>query len=229
MLAITIDIDWAPDAVIADTLALLDAMGVQATLFATHKTSLLNDIRSHEIGIHPNFLASKDYKCELDRLMDLYPQAKGVRCHSYYQNTQILDLFIEHGLQYDSNLVMFGFPNIQPFKHWNGLVRLPIFWEDDINCLINGTWDTKLLSSIFYDSIYVFNFHPIHIFLNTEKLSRYDAAKPYYHNVAKLREFVNSESTGIGTRVFLKHLLSFIKGRHTTSTLIEIANGRLNC
>lgn len=223
MLAITIDIDWAPDAVIADTIGLLTAMGIQATFFATHKTSLLNDIQGIEVGIHPNFLPSKDYKCELDRLMNLYPQAKGVRCHSYYQNTQILALFVEYGLQYDSNLVMFGCPNIQPFKHWNGLIRMPVFWEDDINCLIGNTWEPELLSLSDPNSLYVFNFHPIHVYLNTDKLSRYEAAKPYYHDPIKLREFVNHESTGIGTRVFLKRLLTSAKEHHSSSTLIELA------
>lgn len=222
MLAITFDIDWAPDAVIADTLALLNAANVQATFFATHSTSLFNGIQGHEIGIHPNFLPTKDYRSELDRLMNLYPQAKGVRCHSYYQNTQILDLFVEHGLEYDSNSVMFGCHNIQPFKHWNGLVRVPIFWEDDINCLIGNVWEPELLSLADPNSLFVFNFHPIHVYLNTEKLSRYEAAKPYYPDPIKLREFVNPESTGIGTRVFLKRLLTLVKETRSPSTLTEI-------
>lgn len=223
VIAITFDVDWASDVVVADTLALLNAANVQATFFATHSTSLFNGIQGHEIGIHPNFLLAKDYESELDRLMNLYPQAKGVRCHSYYQNTQILDLFVERGLQYDSNSVMFGCHNIQPFKHWNGLVRVPVFWEDDINCLVGATWNPELLPLANPNALYVFNFHPIHIYLNTEKLSRYKTAKPYYHDPIKLREFVNPESTDVGARVFLKRLLSLVKGKYSSTTLIEIA------
>ena len=155
MIAITFDIDWAEDTVIADTLELLSATDIQATFFATHNTPLLDNMQGHEIGIHPNFLPTKDYRGELDRLMNLYPQAKGVRCHSFYQTFQILDLFAELGLQYDSNLLMFGCSNIQAFQYWNGLVRVPIYWEDNINCMTGDTWKPELLHLSDPNSLYV--------------------------------------------------------------------------
>ena len=55
---LTIDIDWAPDFVILDTVELLLKYNVVATILVTHDSPLLQDLRSHknfEFGIHPNF------------------------------------------------------------------------------------------------------------------------------------------------------------------------------
>ena len=225
MIAVTFDIDWAPDAVIADVLELLDSAGIRATFFATHATRVLDGSRDHEIGIHPNFLGSQDYHSELKRLLDLYPQAQGVRCHAMYQNSQLLDMFVEHGLMYDSSLVMFCCQEIRGFHHWNGLVRLPVFWEDNVNCLIGGPWNPRILSLSAPRSLYVFNFHPIHVFMNTEALARYDAVKQHQNDSTRLHENANPERSGVGTRVFLKRLLALIRERNLpTLQLREIAD-----
>ncbi|HET9013384.1 MAG TPA: hypothetical protein VFN38_16285, partial [Gemmatimonadaceae bacterium] len=130
MIAISVDVDWAPDEVIEDTLALLDQAGVCATIFATHATPLLRGLTGHEIGLHPNFLPHPLSSCEqvFDDLHAEYPAARGVRCHSYHQSSPLLQLFARRGMAYDSNVVMFGGRGIRPFRHWNGLTRLPVFW-----------------------------------------------------------------------------------------------------
>ena len=51
---ITIDIDWAPDLIVEDSLALLEAYGVSATLFMTHLTSVAEEYE-HELAIHPHY------------------------------------------------------------------------------------------------------------------------------------------------------------------------------
>jgi hypothetical protein len=217
---ITFDIDWAPDEFIEDTLSLLDAAGVKGTFFATHATPLLKNIKGHEVGIHPNFLNStvKNYNIELDKLMGLYPRAKGVRCHSYYENYYLLDMYKSYGLIYDSSLLTFGCKEVQPFKHWDGLVRIPVFWEDMVNCRFNGGWDTRTLPTN-DNLLYVFDFHPTSVFLNIESVDRWEAAKKHYYpkpDIKKLREFTNPESSGAGSRVFLKKLLKMVENPSKT-------------
>ncbi len=214
MILITFDIDWCPDEFLADTLKLLDEARVKATIFATHKTPLLENIKGHEVGIHPNFLNStiKDYNVELERLMTLYPNAKGIRCHSHYENYYLLNMFKNYGLIYDSNMLMFGYKEIHAFKCWDGLVRIPVFWEDMVNCQFSGNWNIPNLTNN-ARSLYVFNFHPTSVFLNIEKLERWESAKRYYYpkpDIEKLREFVNPESSGIGSRVLLKKLMEMM-------------------
>ena len=222
MIAITFDIDWAPVVVVEDTLNLLDQAGVQATLFATHASPILQAVTAHEMAVHPNFCDAADDAIELDRLLDQYPSAGGVRTHGYHQNSRILDLFVQRGLRYDSSILMFGDRQIRPFRYWNGLIRLPVFWEDDINCLVSGAWDPNELDLEQAGSLHIFDFHPIHVFLNTEHMARYEAAKPHYQDASRLQEFRNPEMSHCGTRVFLKRLLTLIE-HGSSQCLIDIA------
>ena len=55
---LTLDLDWACDGVLEDTIDLVEGEDVSATWFVTHDTPLLERIRSNprfELGIHPNF------------------------------------------------------------------------------------------------------------------------------------------------------------------------------
>jgi hypothetical protein len=229
MIGISFDVDWAPDEVIEDTLALLDEAGVRATLFATHPTPVLQRPLAHEVGIHPNFLpvTTAEAAATLDRLMAAYPDAAGVRCHSYHQSSPILEMFVQRGLRYDSNLVMLGCRGLRPFRHWNGMTRLPVFWEDDVNCIVGGSWEPAELDLDEPDSLFIFDFHPVHVFLNTESLARYEAARPHYHDPGELRRHANPETSGIGTRVFLRRLLEQVDASDVLP-LREIAE-RLPC
>jgi hypothetical protein len=226
VIAITFDVDWAPDAVIEDVLGLLDKAGVRATFFATHGSAVLRALRGHEIAIHPNFAGVKDHQRHLDELMSTYPDARGVRCHSYHQSTRILDLFVDRGLLYDSNILMFRVPGIHAFRNWNGLARIPVFWEDDVNCMVGGGWDPAQLDLADPGALFVFDFHPIHVFLNTEGSARYEAAKPHLKEPAKLAKMANPESSGVGVRVFLKRLLALLGQRELPVKLLrDIAAG----
>jgi hypothetical protein len=222
VIAISFDVDWAPDAAIEQTLEILEHAGVSATIFATHATPVLNGLGGHEVGIHPNFLAGgrERWAPAVDELLDVYPEARGTRSHAYHTNTPILDLFVDRGLLYDSSILMLGQPSIRAFRAHNGLIRLPVFWEDDDNWT-SGEWYPETLEIDDPDALFIFDLHPIHVFLNTESAERYKAAKPYYQNAERLRKYVNPESSGTGSRVFLKRLLE--RPADDFVTLIDIA------
>jgi hypothetical protein len=52
-IAITLDLEWAPDSVLKDTFDLLDSYGIECTAFSTHDDAIV--ARNHERGLHPNF------------------------------------------------------------------------------------------------------------------------------------------------------------------------------
>ena len=55
---LTLDIDWACDEVLLDSIKLIEMAGIRATFFATHATPLLSRIAENplfELGLHPNF------------------------------------------------------------------------------------------------------------------------------------------------------------------------------
>lgn len=214
---LSIDIDWAHDDVLADTIDLFDEYRVPVTWFVTHDTPLLERLRSHrhfELGIHPNFnfllsgdgRAGRDAAEVVDRLMAIVPEAKSVRSHSTTQNSGLLDLFARRGLTHECNTfipVQSGMA-LKPWRLWSDLTRVPYFWEDDVTLLCGPDGFLPMSRLIGLRGIKVFNFHPIHIFLNTEHLDRYEATRLFHRDSAKLRD---RRFPGAGTRTALTELL----------------------
>ena len=72
------------------------------------------------------------------------------------------------------------------------------------------------------DELVIFDFHPIHIYLNTENKYRYNEAKNYLNDPKKLLDYRNSEVPG--TRDLLMNLLKRCKEKElTTHRLKDIA------
>ena len=212
---LTFDIDWACDAVLTDVIDFVEAAQVQVTWFVTHLTPLLSRLRANpnfELGIHPNFnfLLTGQTKCGIDakdvckRLLDIVPEAKSVRSHFMTQNSDFLELFARMGLTHDCNHYVPEQSEIElrPWILWNGLVKVPHFWEDDLALLYAKNTPVQALKS--RKGLKVFDFHPIHVFLNTENLKRYDQSRPHLGNVAEL---IMHRNPGQGTRTALEKLL----------------------
>ncbi|MBR6088888.1 MAG: hypothetical protein IKP86_03070 [Anaerolineaceae bacterium] len=197
---VTMDMDWACDGVLADTIALVSELGIPVCIFATHDTPMLAELRRDPLftlGIHPNFLpqlngqAGKGYRETIREMLELVPGAEVIRCHALVDATPILAAAKELGFKADMNLFIPFSSGIalQPFTHFTGLKRLPFFYEDDAWASEPGAASPEehLLSG----ALRIFNFHPIHLYLNTETMERYNRAKPYYKEFDKLAPFIN--------------------------------------
>ncbi|MFC1935438.1 hypothetical protein ACFLX9_01550 [Chloroflexota bacterium] len=228
MIAISLDTEWVPDEVLDYALDIILSYRVKLTIFATHKTSLLRGLdRSQvEIGVHPNFrpLALDDKEaCQrtIANLLDMYPEAQGVRCHSLVSSIPLSDLFASMGFKYECNMFLPYQPGLTPYRLWNGLVRIPIYWQDDLHCMYGKGFDLEpdLVNG---PGVKVFSAHPPQIFMNVEKQSRYLEAKLFYHQPEKLRGLRYS---GQGVRTFTKDLCAYISNNNVPSfTLSEIAS-----
>lgn len=215
---LTFDIDWASDDVLNYTIDLIEDFDLCATFFVTHDTPVLQRIKNNakiELGIHPNFnfllMGDSRYGSNYHEVIDYYlkivPDAISVRSHSLVQGSQILDAFCDHGLQYDLNLYIPSSSSIElkPIRHFNEkLLRLPHYWEDDLHIISKDSWDSEIYLT--KPGLKIFDFHPIHVFLNTEKMERYQEAKPYYGDFKKLATFANNSAFGV--RDFLNSLIS---------------------
>jgi len=218
LIAITGDIDWAEDEVISYMLAILDDYDIKATLFCTHDVSSVGGIKKHEMAIHPDFTPGRAEIEVIRELKALFPEAKGTRSHCLYLHSRLFDIYREFGLEYDSNYLI---PNqvVHPFYKSRNVLEIPMFFEDD---LYISTSPDFTISSLDMQSegLRVFNFHPIHIFLNTRQLSEYQEAKKYIHKPSRMLKYRNK---GKGICDLFIELLEYIKKHHIkTCTLDEV-------
>ncbi len=228
MICFTCDLDWAHDVVLADTLELFRHWGVPCTFFATHATPVLANLdeRVFEVGIHPNFNplltgASGSPETVLDNLLGLYPGTKGLRSHSLTTSTPLQELFASRGLAYEANLLLPYAKGLSPFTLWNGLLRLPYNWEDDVHCLYGKNFFSTGLD--LEAELNVLSFHPIHVYLNTEHLDRYEQARPFFHDPSSLMALRNKSKVP-GVRDLLVDLLTMVASeRRAVLPLIKLA------
>lgn len=213
---LTIDIDWASDEIIHDTIDLIEAEDVCVTWFITHETPVLDRIKENpkfELGVHPNFnfllqgsdQQGKDTNDVISRIMKVVPDATSVRSHSMTQNTNLLKMFFEHGLTHDCNhfIPHQSGVELKPWTLWTELIKVPYSWEDDIACLYGDIEDFKIMK--FQKGLRVFDFHPIHIFLNTEDMARYERTREKHRNYEAL--LCERNQSNIGARDVLKSIL----------------------
>lgn len=82
--------------------------------------------------------------------------------------------------------------------------------------------DRRDVSFYLGDSYYaprVFNFHPIHLYLNTDCVQTYERARPYFKDISKLSAMRNTSKYGI--RDFFIELLTKAKEYGYESKLIR--------
>lgn len=205
---LTLDLDWAIDPAIALCLDVIEETGVAATLFVTHDTPLLERMRRNpliELGLHPNFGPLLDGRAEhgatarttLALLRDLVPEARAVRSHSMTQSSRLLELFKSIGLTHDCNHFIPAHAGIElrPYSHWNGMTRVPYFWEDDVD-LIYGEGPTVLDLAV-GPGLKVFDFHPIHVALNTQSIDHFETTRAAHRDWTELRSAASPDGGGV--------------------------------
>ena len=184
---LTFDWDWASDELTEPIIDLLIREQIPSIWFVTHPTSLLVKLKEHnelfELGIHPNFFkGSSQGNSEdeiIENLLDLVPDARCVRTHGLYQSSNlILKLGDVYNLKFDFSLFLPGC-NIKPhqFKFEDkSIIRVPYNWEDDIAIFDEGGI-LKSYENLIELADVVFDFHPIHIALNSKDLELYNSLK----------------------------------------------------
>jgi len=210
VLVITIDTDWSPQACVEDTLNLLREHEAPATVFTTRGLDP-RVVGDFDIGIHPNFCGptqSEDaIREELKACTRALPRATGVRSHALVGSSRHY-LLLRRGfgrLRYTSNYYMPGVPGIAPFMTQSGLPELPIFWMDHLELERGAKLETRrLFEQLLTPGLKVFDFHPFHLFINSQSRAHFHSARPSYHNAARLRK---QRRNGAGVRTMLNSLL----------------------
>lgn len=186
--AITLDTDWAPDAAIAECAQMLVEANVRATWFVTHESPAIAALRDQpelfEIGIHPNFLPGSSHGDTPDAVlascMRMVPDAISMRTHALVQSTPLLETVLEKTpIRCDASLLLSYASHVEPIEYQRKgitLLRIPYVWEDDIEMLRDRPrWSTT--TALAGRGLRVFDFHPIHVALNSGDFVRYESLK----------------------------------------------------
>lgn len=188
---LTLDIDWASEAEIEDTLNLLLYYQACATIHLTHHSAVLAQYYDHPLfrmGIHPNFepLLDGDERYGdspekvFDYFLNLYPDAKVFRCHSLLYSSRLKGVAVQKGLRVDQNVFVPWWANIELvpwFEESGKIVVVPFSFADDAWLANKEENRFDLEKYIERVPLKVFNFHPVHIAHNFRSFEEYQDFK----------------------------------------------------
>jgi len=215
----TLDIDWASEAMIEKTLEIFEVAQVPVTIFLTHPSRAVqkrydNDKMCRYVGLHPNFLVKNDYKKVINSSLKLWPKARSFRSHAFFDNSWITKEFSDRDFLYDSNLGLFLQPKCIPLKHHSGLVRFPVFWEDDLHLAKFPASPrlSQIRKEIEETGLKIYNFHPFHVALNVPSLKFYEEHRFLYQKKLDFSRYVNKRQ---GMQNFLEELIQYLREKKT--------------
>jgi hypothetical protein len=188
-IAVTIDQEWAPVAVLDWLWAELARAGVRATLFATDSPPIDRD--RHEVAIHPNPFrdGATGMQAEIERLLGIYPRAKGLRMHRLAWESGLEAVLAGLGVHYVSNQLI-PRQTVRPFRLTPQLLHFPIFYMDHHELLNRQQFAPPFARggmAMRDGELYVFDFHPNMLFTNAPSEEFYrEQVHPRYRDAASL-------------------------------------------
>ena len=97
------------------------------------------------------------------------------------------------------------------------MISIPFNWSDDKHIELERPFELGELPTLDNPGLNVFNFHPVHIFLNTDVYQRYENAKVHF-NQPEMTQFINS---GTGMRSLFVALLQTVRSSSLSTLLMR--------
>lgn len=228
MISLTFDTDWMQP---NDLHRFLDEFPIPGagTLFLHQPYTFLGS-SVHECCPHPFPVSPEQWKDSISRFMDeLGLKPTGVRTHSCI-HSHILEVALsELGFQYTSNSSCLFASGIQPLRLAWGLWEMPIYYMDNLDLTMAKYWsherhqpfNSRILEEAVYGKgLYVFDFHPLHVSLNTPSLEY------YLEHQARIKGGVSPftlryQAKGVGT--FFQDLCAMMKAAGARSLPLKDA------
>jgi hypothetical protein len=186
---LTLDIDWAPDFVIEQVAQILIDRQVKATWFVTHQSAAVEKLRENsdlfELGIHPNMMPGSTHGKTEDQVLSyiksIVPDAISMRTHGLYQSGNwLMKAAKEYGVLIDVSLFLPRAAYLHPHRiNWDSssIFRAPYFWEDDLEMFEREPIWSVADERLDVNGLRIFDFHPIHVALNTASFADYERLK----------------------------------------------------
>lgn len=233
---LTFDMDWAIDEVLEDFYSLLQKYRLVGTIFVTHETKMLEKFREDRIldlGIHPNYNAilqseGGTYVQTLKKIKEIVPEAVCVRSHALTNSSIIQREYSGIGIKYDLNTLIPAVEGMALYPFASVIADfkiIPFIYEDDAYLNQKKKESADFFLSNKFIAPRIFNFHPIHLYLNTDRIETYEKARPYFKDAEKLMDMRNTKK--YGTRDFFLDLITCAKD--SGWQFQKIKDGEWNC
>jgi len=226
----TSDVDWASEPCIKDLGQETTSRGIRPVFMATGPSaelSALVETGQAQVGLHPNFNPGSSHGRELAAVVDyvfrLFPNATTFRSHSFADSSHIMEAMRARGLRYDSNINLHLQQDLEPLRHYSGLWRFPVFWEDDVHWLKQDAWDADLFLERFEQpGLKIINVHPVNFALNVPDAEFYTAIRSRAPSLSAA-DITALRHRGAGVRTFVVALIDRLLQRgHRFYTLDEL-------
>lgn len=206
-ICLTFDTDWCRQEHVDEIIALLEERKLKSTFFITDDNPIIVS-KNVEIALHPN-IENKSLDIIDNDLKKMKSGKKsfGVRTHKLYSSSILNSILENNEIQYQSNYVLFLKDNIEVCKGLNGVYEVPIYCMDYYLMEFFGRVPnyTTLKQKFFNGKgIKVFDFHPIHIYMNTPSLD-------YYYQE---REKMTINKKTYGVKDFFLELIDDLNGKN---------------
>jgi hypothetical protein len=185
MICLTFDTDWMSEAALSRFVEDVPIPG-RATFFChTAFTALAPG--DHEVCPHPFITNLDDWRGPLEQLrLQVNPAARGTRPHSCVFSHMVGLGLHEMGFEYVSQANNLYQSGLRPFRHPWGVWELPIYYMDNMDFWASRNWPERshqpfsarwIEQAVRGPDLYVFDFHPIHLALNTRSPEDYEQVK----------------------------------------------------
>jgi hypothetical protein len=221
MICLSFDTDHMDEARMAQFLAQVRIPGA-GTFFCTQPYGCL-EATHHEIAPHPFLAEGEPWEAELERHRAQFPDALGWRAHACIFSHGLAERIAKAGYLYASTHDDLGRPDLRPHRHAWGVWHLPIYYMDNLDFSARRFWperkhrpfERKLIDQAVDGAhLYVFDFHPIHLMLNSPDAEFYLQARDRFRAGEDIGEL---RCSGYGTASFFSDLCRAMQERNLES------------
>jgi hypothetical protein len=199
-----------------------------ATFFCTERYGCLERRQEFEAAPHPFLPPGGNWLGELEAKRSEFPNALGWRSHSCVFSHLLAEWIWWNGYAYASTHDDFGAPGLRPHRHLWGIWQMPIYYMDNLDFsrhrFAANASQTPFARSLIdtvvdVQGVYVFDFHPIHLMLNTPGPEFYFSVRDRFLQGEPVAALLYD---GYGARSFFQDLLAAARASQSqTGTIVQ--------
>ncbi len=229
MICLSFDTDHMSEERMREFLAEFSLPG-EGTFFCTGAYDSLA-ATGHELCPHPFLGPGNDWNEELTSMRRMFPAARGWRSHSCVFSHTLAEQVAGLGYIYASTQDDLGSANLRPHRHAWGLWQMPIYYMDNLDFSHPRFWPDSshrpfdpavIETALRSDALFIFDFHPIHLMLNSHSAESYFARRDAFKAGADIAELRCPEP---GVRDFFFSLVEAMTGAGVRSHSLGDALG----